>query len=120
MAYLSELILMFLTLVNEGPKNKTPSFSINVLLSCAVVVFSENNKTAKMKAFFISRKKGLNKYMTYLMIGSVAPVLNAQTPDKITVKKEDAFYFFQAGKKTDTISAGKNDRFYLKMSGNTS
>jgi hypothetical protein len=51
-----------------------------------------------------------------LFIGSVT---RAQVPDKIKVRKEDEFYFFQTGNKTDTISAGKNDLFYLKITGNT-
>jgi hypothetical protein len=43
----------------------------------------------------------------------------AQTPDKIKVKKEDEFYFFQKGSKSDSISQGKNDLFYLKITGET-
>jgi hypothetical protein len=50
----------------------------------------------------------------------LVPFLFYSQTDKITIKKEDTFYFFQAGKKTDTISAGKNDQFFLKLSGKTS
>jgi hypothetical protein len=43
----------------------------------------------------------------------------AQSPDKIKVKKEDEFYFFQTANKNDTISSNKNDLFYLKITGET-
>ena len=49
----------------------------------------------------------------------IALLSKAQTPDKIKVKKEDEFYFFQAGNKTDTISSNRNDLFYLKITGAT-
>lgn len=41
----------------------------------------------------------------------------SQVPEKIKIKKEDSFYFFQIGQKSDTITQGKNDLFYLKMTG---
>ncbi len=39
--------------------------------------------------------------------------------EKIKIKKEDSFFFFQTGQKSDTISLNKNDLFYLKMTGKT-
>lgn len=51
--------------------------------------------------------------LSFLFISSL---LQAQVPDKIRIKKEDEFYFFQVGKKTDTISS-QNDKFYLKITG---
>lgn len=44
-------------------------------------------------------------------------MIKAQSPDKITIKKEDAVYFFQTEKKSDTISVNQNDLFYLKFDG---
>jgi hypothetical protein len=38
-------------------------------------------------------------------------------PDKIKIKKDDnSLYFFQVGTSSDTISSGKNDIFYFKLS----
>ena len=47
----------------------------------------------------------------------ISSLFQAQTPDKIKIQKEDAVYFFQVGTKSDTISANKNDLFYLKFNG---
>jgi hypothetical protein len=41
----------------------------------------------------------------------------AQSPEKIKVRKfESDFYFFQKGTVSDTISAGLNEIFYMKIS----
>lgn len=53
------------------------------------------------------------------MICNFPKHITAQTPEKIKIKKEDGLYFFQVGQKSDTISAGKNDLFYLRLIGVT-
>lgn len=59
-----------------------------------------------------------NKYIhIFILLFSLNSSIFSQIPDKIKVKKEDSFFFFQIGQKTDTISAGKNDLFYLKITG---
>jgi len=45
------------------------------------------------------------------------PLFFFSQTEKIRIKKEDSFYFFQLGQKSDTISPNKNDLFYLKMTG---
>jgi hypothetical protein len=61
---------------------------------------------------------GFHKYILYFIVFNCPVFIFAQT-DKIKIKKEDNFYFFQLGQKSDTIISGKNDLFYLKMTGKT-
>lgn len=68
-----------------------------------------------MRAFFISKLRGFYKCILFSIAFNFS--LSAQTPDKIKIQKEDAVYFFQVGQKSDSISADKNDLFYLKFSG---
>jgi hypothetical protein len=116
-AYWSDLILSFLILPKDGPNRSENSFSGNDLVSCAVI--DNDNKKAKMKIIFFIYKmvKGFGKYSFYILLLGYSVSFFSQTPDKIKIKKEDEFFFFQAGKKTDTISPGKGDLFYLKLTG---
>jgi hypothetical protein len=45
------------------------------------------------------------------------PIFLFSQTEKIKIKKEDNFYFFQIGQRSDSISLNKNDLFYLKMTG---
>ncbi len=56
--------------------------------------------------------------MRIILILFLIPVFCfSQTPDKIKIKKEDSFFFFQIGQKSDTLSLNKSDLFYLKFTG---
>ncbi|MBK7667212.1 MAG: hypothetical protein IPJ32_07575 [Sphingobacteriaceae bacterium] len=70
-----------------------------------------------MKKFFMSVSVSYYKYIIYSIFCTLPFLVSAQTPDKIKIQKEDAVYFFQVGPKSDTISANKNDLFYLKFNG---
>jgi hypothetical protein len=60
------------------------------------------------------------KNSIYFLFFLISYGLVAQSPEKIKVRKfESEFYFFQKGESADTISSGKHDVFYMKITNNS-
>jgi len=63
----------------------------------------------------IKTKKIIPLFLAVML--SAGGAFAQKSPEKIKIKKQDsAFFFFQVGKQADTISEGKGDLFYLKLS----
>jgi len=114
-AYSSFFMFSFFIDPILGPANMENSLSGNDLLSWAVIV-KENNKAAMKIRGLIRIKNGFCKYTLYILLFVCHFSFFSQVPDKIQIKKDIDFSFYQAGKKTDTISVGTGDKFYLKLS----